>query len=211
VLLAIGQAIEWGELVKGEKVVIDGQGRIKLVEISYQTTAPDIFAGGDAVTGPKFAIDAIAIGKQGAQSVHRYLQGRDLFICREREFKALDKTNLDTSGWDRAPRQRTGAVDPTAARKTFADLRQGLTEEQVRNEVERCLHCGLSIVDEKMCVGCGLCSRQCDFDAIHLERISENGPAPTWTEFYARAVGYAAARAGRIVAKGVKNVLSKVE
>ncbi len=209
VLLAIGQVIDWGEMVKGEKVVLDDRGRIRVTEVSYQTTAPDIFAGGDVVTGPKFAIDAIALGKQGAQSIHRYLLGRNLFYCREREFKALDKTNLDTSGFDRMPRQKTGAVDPAAAKTTFADLRQGLTEEQVRKEAERCLHCGLSIVDQRKCIGCGLCAKPCSFDAIHLERVSETDPAPTWAGFYARAVGYAAARAGRIAVKSAKKVLSK--
>lgn len=208
VLLAIGQVIEWGGVNKGEKFVLDAQGRIEVADVSYQTAVPDVFSGGDVVTGPKFAIDAIATGKQGAQSIHRYLQGRDLVICREREFRALDKTNLDTSGYDRMPRQKTGAVDSAAARGTFADLRQGLTEEQVKKEVERCLHCGLSIVDQWKCVGCGVCTRQCDFDAIHLERVDESAPARTWTEFYARAVRYAVTRAGRIAAKGVKNALS---
>ena len=167
-----------------------------------------MFAGGDVVTGPKYAIDAIALGKQGAQSIHRYLQGRNLLLGREREFKALDKTNLDTSGYDHIPRQKTGVVDSSAARGTFADLRKGLTEEQVRKEVERCLHCGLSIVDQKKCVGCGVCTRQCNFDAIHLERVSENAPSGTWGKFYARAVAYAVARSGRIALRSVKQVFS---
>ena len=209
VLLAIGQVIDWGDLAKGEKLTFDSRNRIKVSDISYQTTVSDVFAGGDAVTGPKFAIDAIATGKQGAESIHRYIQGRNLLLCREREFKALDKTNLDTSGYDRMPRQKTGAVDFAAARGTFVDLRRGFTEEQVRKEVERCLHCGLSIVDQRKCVGCGVCTRQCNFDAIHLERVGESAPASTWTEFYTRAVGYTAARAGRIVVKSVKNVLFK--
>ena len=210
VLLAIGQVIDWGGLSKNERFVFDARGRIQVKDTSYQTSMVlDVFAGGDAVTGPKFAIDAIATGKQGAESIHRYIQGLNLTLCRERDFQALDKKNLDTSGWDRMPRQKTGAVDPAAAKVTFKDLRQGLTEEQIKKEVERCLQCGLSIVDQNKCVGCGVCTKRCDFDAIHLERVSENYPSNTWAGFYARAVGYATARAARIVAKGVKNVLSK--
>jgi len=167
-----------------------------------------VFAGGDAVTGPKFAIDAIAMGKQGAESIHRYIQGLNLTICREREFRALDKKNLDTSGWDRLPRQKMRPVDPALAKGTFADLRQGLTEDQVRKEALRCLKCGLSIVDQNKCVGCGVCTKRCDFDAIHLERVREDAPAPTWAEFYTRAVGYATARAARIALKGVKKMVS---
>ena len=208
VLLAIGQVIDWGALTKGEKFIFDARGRMRVNDISCQTTVPDVFAGGDAVTGPKFAIDAIAMGKQGAESIHRYIQGLNLTICREREFRALDKKNLDTSGWDRLPRQKMRPVDPALAKGTFADLRQGLTEDQVRKEALRCLKCGLSIVDQNKCVGCGVCTKRCDFDAIHLERVREDAPAPTWAEFYTRAVGYATARAARIALKGVKKMVS---
>jgi NADPH-dependent glutamate synthase beta subunit-like oxidoreductase len=204
VLLAVGQVIDWGELLKGEMVLVDERSRVKVADVSYQTATEDIFAGGDAVTGPKFAIDAIAMGKQGAISIHRYLQGRNLATCREREYSALDPTNLETEGYDRIPRQKTGEVDHAKARKTFEDLRQGLTEEQIRVETQRCLHCGLSIVDTKKCVGCGVCSVQCEFDAIHLERVSENDPSATFGEFYKRIAGYAIARMGRIVVKDVK-------
>ena len=207
VLLAIGQVIEWGNLNNGEKFVLDTRGRIQVAETSYQTAVPDVFAGGDVVTGPKFAIDAIALGKQGAESIHRYLLGLNLLNCREQEFRALDKKNLDTSGYDRIPRQMMRPVDPKAAMTTFADLRKGLTEEQVKKEAERCLHCGLSIVDEDLCYGCGVCTRRCDFDAIHLERVSETTPAQTWLGFYARAAKYTVARAGRIAVKSVKNIL----
>jgi NADPH-dependent glutamate synthase beta subunit-like oxidoreductase/NAD-dependent dihydropyrimidine dehydrogenase PreA subunit len=211
VILAIGQVIDWRDVNRGENFVIDARKRIKVEEVSYQTSVPDVFAGGDVVTGPKFAIDAIAAGKQGAQSIHRYLQGRNLLFCREREFRSLDKIYLDTSGYDRIPRQKTGSVDSAAAKGTFADLRKGLTEEQIGKEVERCLQCGLSIVDVKKCIGCGVCTRQCNFDAIHLERIGETMPARTWAEFYSRAVKYAAARAGRIVVKSAREVLSNEE
>lgn len=204
ILLSIGQKIEWGNITENENIKLDTQNRIIVKDVSYQSDQPDVFAGGDAVTGPKFAIDAIAIGKQGAQSIHRYLQGRNLLFSRERKFRALDKTNLNTDGYDRIIRQKTGRVDPTIARSTFRDLRQGLTEEQVIAETLRCLHCGLSIVDTKMCVGCGVCTLKCDFDAIHLERVSETAPAETFGEFYKRIAKYTVARAGRIVVKGVK-------
>ena len=129
-------------------------------------------------------------------------------ICREREFKALDKADLASAGYDRIPRQKTGAVDPAKAKGTFKDLREGLSEEQIKKETERCLHCGLSIVDANLCIGCGVCTRRCDFDAIHLERVSETIPAKTWGEFYGRIVKYAAGRAGRIAVKEVKKTFS---
>lgn len=208
VLLAIGQVIDWGAMNDSEKFTVDGRNRMQVAAVSYQTNASDVFAGGDVVTGPKFAIDAIAAGKQGAESIHRYLQGRDLLMCREREFKALDKQKLDPSEYDRAPRQKTYHTDPEAAKRTFADIRKGLTEAQVRKEAERCLHCGLSIVDKDLCVGCGVCTRRCNFDALHLVRVSENLPSENFSGFYSRAAKFAVARAGRIATKGLKQTFS---
>lgn len=208
VLLAIGQQIDWGRLLDGESVSVDPRGRVIVQEISYQSSQPDIFAGGDAVTGPKFAIDAIAAGKQGAVSIGRYLLGTNLTLCRERNFKALDKNEIDVNDYDHSPRQKTGAVDPEKARKTFHDLRTELTEEQIRKETKRCLHCGLSIVDETKCIGCGVCVVQCKFDAIHLERISDSDPAETFGDFYKRALKYAVKRAGHVTANSVKNAFA---
>jgi pyruvate/2-oxoglutarate dehydrogenase complex dihydrolipoamide dehydrogenase (E3) component len=74
---------------------------------TYQSDQPDVFGGGDSVTGPKFAIDAIAQGKQAAISIHRFVQpGQSLTIGRsKREYHALDKNNLDLAGYDLAKRQ----------------------------------------------------------------------------------------------------------
>jgi NADPH-dependent glutamate synthase beta subunit-like oxidoreductase/Fe-S-cluster-containing hydrogenase component 2 len=201
VLLAIGQMIDWGNLNKGEKIILDGRNRIQVADVSFQSAAPDVFAGGDVVTGPKFAIDAIANGKQGAESISRYVLGLDLFMNREQDYVALDKKKLDTSSYDRIPRQMMRPVDPTLAKTTFADLRAGLTEEQVKKEAQRCLHCGLSIVDPDVCYGCGVCTRRCNFDAIHLERVGETVPAKTFFELYTRATKATVVRAGRITVK----------
>ena len=61
--------------------------------MTYQTAQSDIFVGGDVYTGPRFAIDAIAAGKQGAVSIHRFVQpNTSLTIGRNRrDFYELDK------------------------------------------------------------------------------------------------------------------------
>jgi len=74
VLVSVGQIIDWGDLVEGSKIELNPNKTIKADLLTYQTSEPDIFTGGDALTGPKFAIDAIAAGKQGAISIHRYVQ-----------------------------------------------------------------------------------------------------------------------------------------
>ena len=64
VFLSIGQSILWGDLLQGSKVELGrGQGAVA-DPVTYQTAEPDLFVGGDVYTGPKFAIDAIAAGKE---------------------------------------------------------------------------------------------------------------------------------------------------
>ena len=171
VFMAIGQSIQWGGLLDGETVEL-GRGRSPVADpVTYQTGAADIFVGGDVYTGPKFAIDAIAAGKEGAVSIHRFVQpNTSLTIGRDpRRFIQLDKQNLDIGDYDTAGRQEP-AQPQDGERLSFRDTHGTLTEEQVRRETARCLGCGATIVDANKCIGCGLCTTKCEFDAIHLRR-----------------------------------------
>ncbi|MEN6474754.1 MAG: FAD-dependent oxidoreductase [Syntrophaceae bacterium] len=170
VLISVGQAIDWGTLIAESSQALNPNQTIKADPETYQTGEPDVFAGGDAVTGPKFAIDAIALGKEGAISIHRFVQpGQSLVMGRtKRAYRAFDKANVDLEGYDRLPRQRAAHVDGDRSDKTFKDLRGTFTEEQVKKETERCLSCGATVVDEDLCVGCGMCTTKCKFEAIKL-------------------------------------------
>ena len=171
VFMAIGQSIQWGGLLDGETVEL-GRGRSPVADpVTYQTGAADIFVGGDVYTGPKFAIDAIAAGKEGAVSIHRFVQpNTSLTIGRDpRRFIQLDKQNLDIGDYDTAGRQEP-AQPQDGEHLSFRDTHGTLTEEQVRRETARCLGCGATIVDANKCIGCGLCTTKCEFDAIHLRR-----------------------------------------
>ena len=171
VLLSIGQAIVWGDMLKGTKVEFNPNGTAKADPVTYQTAEPDIFVGGDVYTGPRFAIDAIAAGKQGFVSIHRFVnKGHSLTLARDlRQFIELDKNNIQVETFDNAKRQIPGRK-AGVAKETFRDLRCTLTEEQIKTEASRCLGCGASVVDENKCIGCGLCTTKCEFDAIHLTR-----------------------------------------
>ena len=171
VLFCIGQKAEWRELLSGTAVEFDPNGTAKADTVTYQTAEADIFVGGDAFTGQKFAIDAIAAGKQGAVSLHRFVQGATLTIGRDRrQFIELDKKSalIAVDSYDNTPRQRVGYNE--ALRNTFRDERVAFTAQQVRAETARCLGCGASIVDPNKCIGCGVCTTKCAFDAIHLHR-----------------------------------------
>lgn len=172
VIYCIGQKVEWGEILEGTDVELNTNGTVKADPVTYQTDEPDIFVGGDVYTGQKFAIDAIAAGKEGAVSLHRFVRPRSsLTIGRDRrnfvEFNKKDMS-VNEESFDNSPRERIGYNEALA--RTFKDERISFTEEQVKKETSRCLSCGASIVDENKCIGCGVCTTKCGFDAIKLHR-----------------------------------------
>ena len=171
VLQAIGQSAIWGDLLKDTKVELRRNGTVVVDPVTFQTAEPDIFAGGDIEHGARFAIDAIADGKKACESMHRFVHpGQSQTIGRDlREFKELDKENIQLPSYDDAKRQVPG-VTGVAPKTTFSDTRLAFTEEQVKAEANRCLGCGASVVDLNRCIGCGLCTTRCEFDAIHLTR-----------------------------------------
>jgi NADPH-dependent glutamate synthase beta subunit-like oxidoreductase len=171
VLSAVGQVIDWGGLDVGE-LKTGKKGNALADQVTYQTEQKDIFVGGDVYTGPKFAIDAIAAGREGAESLHRFVnEGQSLTRGRNlREFYELNKDDvvLGADSFDRPARQPI-LHDETKAR-SFEHDRLTFTEEQIKAETSRCLGCGVSVVDPNRCIGCGLCTTRCMFDAIHLQR-----------------------------------------
>lgn len=213
VLVSIGQSIEWGNLLNGSKVQINKNQTCKADGFTYQTDEPDIFVGGDVFTGPKFAIDAIAAGKEGAISIHRHVhKGQSLVIGRDKkQYKELDKKNVIISedSYDNSSRQRPEKVKTDNPKETFQDLRGTFTEEQLKKETQRCLGCGVTVVDEYMCVGCGICTTKCKFDAIHLEKRSDLYGVP----FEKAVTGVMAPtmikRGGKIAVKAISDLFSK--
>ena len=124
VLLSIGQSVCWGELLEDTAVEFNPNGTAKADPVTYQTKEPDIFVGGDVYTGPKFAIDAIAAGKQGCESIHRFVhEGHSLTLGRDlRQFVELDKDSVVVEEFDNAKRQIPGKK-AGVAKESFRDLR----------------------------------------------------------------------------------------
>ena len=204
VISAIGQKIDLGGISAGTGIQLSSKGAVMVDELSYQTGEPDVFAGGDVVTGPKFAIDAIAAGKEASISIHRYVHpGQTQHLGRDhRDYKPLDAKTVAVSigSFDTAPRQKAACGSAEEARRTFKDLRGDLTEEQIKKEVKRCLGCGCAVIDEDLCVGCGICTTKCKFDAIRLEKTLDNRNKPYYQTLMV-AVGNAPATLGRLAKK----------
>ena len=202
VITAVGQEIE----LNGISVDTGAKGTVTVSLPSFQTSEADVFAGGDVVTGPKFAIDAIAAGKEGAISIHRYVHpGQSQVIGRDhRDYKAMNPATAGVAidGFDTAPRQKASGGSAKDAEKTFRDLRGTLTEEQLKTETRRCLDCGTAVVDESLCVGCGICTTKCKFDAIRLEKVTDYAGTPYFKALLG-AAGNAPAALAKLVVKKV--------
>ncbi len=171
IISAIGQKVDLSS-IDTENIAFTEKGTVAADEVTMQTVQNDIFVAGDCFTGPKFAIDAIAGGREAAESMHRSVhRGTSLTMARNlRKFYELDKNNIviDTASFDNTSRQ----VNERIAENFKTDKCDivTFTEEQIKKEASRCLGCGACEVDENQCIGCGLCTTRCEFDAIHLKR-----------------------------------------
>ena len=211
VIGAIGQKVDLGGIAP-EGMTFNKNGTIIADAVTLQTSQPDVFVGGDVYTGPKFAIDAIAAGREAAISLHRYVHpGQSLTLARNRrDFIELDKSNLAIAveSFDNSSRQVPGHDAKKA--KSFSNDRMAFTEEQVKAETARCLGCGATVVDENKCIGCGLCTTKCEFDAIHLRRELPEASTMIKAEDKMKAIlPYAAKRAAKIAIKDMKAKKSK--
>lgn len=207
VLVSVGQAMEWGGLLDGLKVELNGNGTAKADGFTYQTGERDVFVGGDAFSGPRFAIDAIAAGKQAAVSIHRAVhEGQSLVYGRVRApYRAINKENLVIRGYDAAPRQRP--LHKADEKLSFKDLRGTLTEEALKKESARCLGCGAAVVDQEACLGCGQCVVSCKFEAIKLDRVRDV-VGTTFEKLPLKLAPYALKRAVRIAGRAAREALT---
>ena len=204
VLVSIGQSSDYGAVLAGTKAETPDGKLIACDPVTFQSAEDDIFIGGDCATGPLYTIDAIANGREGAVSIHRFVNvGQSLTIHRNlRKFTELDKKKvvLPPESYSKPARAEHG-IDKAKV-KTMCDERVTFTEEQIKAEASRCLGCGRSVVDPNKCIGCGVCTTKCEFDAIHLKRVRpENSTMVPAEDKFKAIIPYAAKRAVKIVKK----------
>ena len=113
------------------------------------------------------------------------------------DFIELNKQDIVVESYDNGSRQDPGVVP---VKSKFAEYHGTLTEEQVRKETARCLKCGASVVDENKCIGCGICTTKCGFDAIHLHRVHpEASIMRTSEDKFSGILPYMIKRTGKIL------------
>ena len=135
-------------------------GTIEVDELTMETSERGVFAGGDIVTGPATVIEAIAAGKETAESIRRFLQGRDLKLGRE-----LKPTVTTFRG--KAPFRRDKVtILHNNSTDSFVEIEQSLTDEQAITEASRCLNCAV-------CSDCRQCVDVCESGCIDFDQQVE--------------------------------------
>jgi heterodisulfide reductase subunit A len=161
VIPAISQAPDLGYLGEGHGFKLTKWNTLAVDGVSLATSVAGVFAGGDVVNGPATVIEAIAQGREAAESIHRYLRGEDLVAGRTKDW--VKATEVWRQEVQRAHREHMGEVGVTDRVGDFREVEAGYTEEQAKAEASRCLDCGV-------CSECMECVKVCEAKAFVHEK-----------------------------------------
>jgi heterodisulfide reductase subunit A-like polyferredoxin len=171
VIPAIGQESDWTCLTEECTCALTTWGTLQVDPVTLQSADPDIFGGGDAVSGPRTVVEAIGAGKEAALSIDRFLQGRDLLEGRPKHWEGV----IDVSTEGQVPQARIRMAHAPADRRiqNFNEVQLGYEESDTRLEAGRCLKCGV-------CSECYQCVEAClaravDHDQTVVEKEIEVG------------------------------------
>ncbi len=187
VISAVGEEPDLLSLKETEIPLPIKDGLLVADPITLETGIPGIFAGGDAVTGPAYVIDALAAGRKAAISIDRYIRGENLFTDREGEGPRKSHFKVDIEGLSKRPRQTQFIRSVEERRGNFEEVEQGLSMNVSKKEAERCLGCECwecikplacpammrvgdkVFIESSLCPGCGICAQLCPEKAIIQE------------------------------------------
>ena len=168
VIIAIGQSIVSGKM-ESEGIVISPRGGIESDPVTLQTSIDWVFAGGDAVYGPRSVVDAVACGKEAAISIDRFINGQNLAEDREKEWSFEKPETVNE------PRKDRVSVDHIAVEEREGNFNEiigsGYSVEDALKEAERCLKCGI-------CSECYQCLDACLAEAIDHEQVEVEKEIP---------------------------------
>jgi heterodisulfide reductase subunit A len=163
VIIAIGQRTDLAGL---EELDTTPGGGLAVDECTLETSIPGVFAGGDVVTGPSSVIEAIALGKEAAESIHRYLTGDDLHESRQREIHVVTADEVDFEQYPRLQRAKTRTLSRRERKTSFEEVELGFLKKIAAQEAERCMSCAV-------CSECKVCLEKCEPDAIDHDMKDE--------------------------------------
>ncbi|MHC5058013.1 MAG: FAD-dependent oxidoreductase, partial [Planctomycetota bacterium] len=173
VVFAIGQASDLG-FVEGTDVSVDERGRLVFDSGSARTSAGDVFACGEVVTGPGAAVEAVASGHRAARAVDQFLRGAEIDLAEELPPK-IEK--LPEPAFEKIPkvgRPEMPTVAPDIRKTNFDEFELGLAEEAALVAARSCMSCGAGpfVISDK-CAACLTCLRVCPFDVPVVTEVAE--------------------------------------
>jgi heterodisulfide reductase subunit A-like polyferredoxin len=160
VIIAIGQSTNL-DGIKEQGIAISKPGGLQADVLTLQTPIEWVFAGGDALYGPKSVVDAVACGKEAAISIDRYLNNVDLRVDR---IKVWDYVRPATEGESNKPRVKSACLTPDVRARNFLEVASGYNAEQAQQEAHRCMSCGI-------CSECYQCLDACLAGAINHDMV----------------------------------------
>lgn len=196
VILAIGQQADLRLLEGVEDVKISPRGLIE-ADSAGRTSAPDIFAGGDVVHGPRLLIEAVRDGSHSALAIDSFIQGRAPVMKKSVRFETLPGHQMPYEALARA-RQMVPTL-PLDRRIGIAEVETGFSIQEAVEQAERCLQCGINTVfDSEKCILCGGCVDVCPWNCLKIINLAEMASDPTLDPLVKARYGASAAGAAMI-------------
>ena len=160
IIIAIGQSTDTSGL-KEQNIALSRPGGLEADPVTLQTPIDWVFAGGDAFYGPKSVVDAVACGKEAAESIDRFVNGQDLKEGREKKWEFVKP---ETAHEEKKKRVTVRCLDPEARECNFLEVSYGYDENEAKLEAERCLKCGI-------CSECYQCVDACLAKAVNHDML----------------------------------------
>lgn len=170
VIPAIGQLVDNDIIKSAGEICFGKNGNVICSKDKMLTNMNDVFAGGDAVSGPATVIEAIAAGNRAALSIRNYLEGTDFpidpFLLPETPIEEIELKGLKAR-----ERANMPTIEISRRISSFDEVETGLTEEQARKEALRCADCSI-------CSECKACEKECKSNAIRHQQLDETIEVP---------------------------------
>ena len=163
---AIGQRPDLSAIENVTGLTFTRWGTTDVDSVTFATEREGVFAGGDLQTGPWVAIGAIGAGKEAAESILRYVEGRDMAEGREPIVYADPRYRPVPDDEPKMPRARMPELPVAKRQGNFAEVELGYEETTGQQEAARCLNCGY-------CCDCYQCVDACLANAIDHNQQEE--------------------------------------
>ncbi len=172
VILAIGQRANLEALGGADDVIISPRGLLQVNPDTGQTTAADVFAGGDVAYGPRLIISAVRDGHIAALGIDQRIQTRTFKIETVSHWTNLPGHTM-FKDWTKKPRTRVPNL-PVDRRTGVSVIELGYSVEEGAEQGSRCLECSVNtIFDGTKCILCNGCVDVCPWDCLKIVRIDE--------------------------------------